>query len=145
MTHVRTQIRDAAVTTLTGLTTTGARVYPSRLTPLRDADLPCLLVMTNDEEIAGADVHGVLQERTLRLAVRAVAKVSGALDDTLDAMVAEVETALYAQTFGGLAKSVNLAAISIEMEDALEKQAGFAELAYTVTYYTAAGSPGTAL
>lgn len=145
MTHVRTQIRDAAVSALTGLATTGTRVYPSRLTPLRDADLPCLLVMTNDEDIAGADVHGVLQERTLRLAVRAVAKISGTLDDTLDTIVAEVETALDAQTFGGLAKSVNLAAISIEMDDALEKPAGFAELAYTVTYYTAAGIPGTAL
>lgn len=145
MSHVRQQLRDAAVTALTGLTTTGARVYPSRLLPLRDTDLPCLLVQTNDEEIIGADVHGVLQERTLRLVVRCAAKITGTLDDTLDAMIAEVEAALDAQTFGGLAKSVNLTSIGIDMDDALDKPSGIAEISYTVTYYTAAGSPGTAL
>lgn len=145
MTHVRTQIRDAAVTALTGLATTGIRVYASRLQPLPDAMLPGLVVTTNDEEIAGQDVHGVIQERTLRLVVRCAAKASATLDDTLDAMIADVETALDDQTFGGLAKSVDLKSIAVDMDDLLEKPVGAAELTYTVTYYTAAGSPGTAL
>ena len=144
MNHVRTQLRDAVVTALTGLATTGARVFASRLLPLRDTDLPCLLVTTNDETIAGQDVHGVLLERALRIGVRCVAKVSGTLDDTLDTMIAEVEITLAGETFGGLAKIVDLTAIGIDMDDSLEKPAGVAELSYTVTYYTATGVPGTA-
>lgn len=145
MTHVRTQIRNAAVAALTGLATTGARVYPSRLLPLHDVDLPCLLVNTNEEAIAGQDISGVFQERVLQMTVRAAAKVSGTLDDALDALVADVETALDAQTFGGLAKSVDLQTITVEMDDTQEKPVGIAEMGYRITYYTAAGSPGTAL
>ena len=38
-THVRKQIRDAAITALTGLTTTGANVKNSPVYPMQDADL----------------------------------------------------------------------------------------------------------
>ena len=33
------------------LATTGSRVFQSRVYPLRDADLPCLLISTDDEQI----------------------------------------------------------------------------------------------
>lgn len=145
MSHVRAQLRAAAVALLAALPATAGRVYPSRLRPLRDADLPCLLVHTDDEDIASLDIGGDVLERRLRLVVRACVKTAGALDDALDALISEVETALAGQTFGGLAKSTELTAIGIEMDDALEKPAGDAALTYTVTYYTAAGSPGTAL
>lgn len=144
MTHVRTIIRNAAIAALTGLVTSGSRVYPSRLLPLRDTDLPCLLITTNDEEIDGADVHAVLFERQLTLSVRCAAKVSGVLDDTLDTMIAEVETAISAHVFVQ-AKSVSLKSIRIDMDDSMDKPVGIAELSYVVTYYTAAGSPETAL
>lgn len=146
MTHVRQQIREAAATVLTGLSTSGAHVFQSRLRPLRDADMPCLLVNTDDEEIEtlGIGQHPT-QERQLVLKVRAVAKDSSDLDDTLDTMLAEVETALDGQTFSGKAKSIVLTGINIEMNDELEKPVGVATASYQVTYYTAAGSPGTAL
>lgn len=146
MTHVRQQIREAAATALSGLVTTGARVFQSRLRPLRDADLPCLLVNTDDEEIdtLGMGVHPT-QERQLSLKVRCVAKDSSDLDDTLDTMLAEIEVALDGQTFGGKAKGIVLTGISIEMNDELEKPVGIATATYQVTYYTAAGSPGSAL
>ena len=51
MAHVRTSIRSAIVSRLTGLTTSGARVYPSRIHPLADANLPCLRVYLDEEEI----------------------------------------------------------------------------------------------
>lgn len=40
MAHLREQIRDRVVTDLTGLTTTGSRVFRSRIYPLENNDLP---------------------------------------------------------------------------------------------------------
>ena len=42
--HLHKQIRDALVTKLTGLTTSGARVYANRLYPLDSANLPGLRI-----------------------------------------------------------------------------------------------------
>lgn len=145
MTHVRKQIRDAAVSALTGLTTTGARVYPSRLETITDADLPCLLVNTDDENIAGADVLDGVQERTLSLAIRACAKTTDNLDNLIDAMVSEVETALAGETLGGAAKMLQLTGVSIDMDNVIDRPVGIATITYSITYYTASGSPGTAL
>ena len=51
MSHVRKQIRDAVVTALTGLSTTGSRVYKSRIYPLETGKLPGLAIYTKSEEI----------------------------------------------------------------------------------------------
>lgn len=146
MTHVRQQIREAAAVALTGLATAGPRVFQSRLRPLKDSELPCLLVNTDEEEIEvmGMTV-GAAQERTLRLVIRAVAKHCASLDDQLDAMLAEIEAALAGTSFGGLAPGVVLTQINIEMNDELEKPVGIASAHYAVTYYTATGSPGVVL
>ncbi|MEY2654030.1 MAG: hypothetical protein RLZZ524_1058, partial [Pseudomonadota bacterium] len=42
--HLRQQIREAVAGAVTGLTTTGARVYQGRVYPLEDAQLPGLTV-----------------------------------------------------------------------------------------------------
>ncbi len=143
--HLRQQIREAVATKLLSLTTTGARVYQSRLHPLADSNLPCLLVNTDSEEIATLMLqpHPVM-ERDLTLAVRCVAKAVSNLDDTLDTMLKEVETALGTvtdPTYGGIVKSMVPTGIDIEMDDALEKPVGIATINYRVTYYTADGSP----
>jgi hypothetical protein len=64
-THARQQIREAAATVVSGLTTTGTRVYQSRMRPVADAGTPCLLVMTSDESIDPATVY-TQQQRSLR-------------------------------------------------------------------------------
>lgn len=43
-THLRTSLRDAMATAVTGLTSTGSRVHKSRLYPVAADALPCLLV-----------------------------------------------------------------------------------------------------
>jgi hypothetical protein len=48
--HVRQQVREALAIQLTGLTTTGAKVFQSRVYPLESSDLPCLLIATEEEE-----------------------------------------------------------------------------------------------
>ena len=49
MPHVRQSIRDNIKTTLTGLTTTGSRVYVSRVYPLTNDNFPGLAIYTADE------------------------------------------------------------------------------------------------
>ncbi len=51
MAHVRKQIRDAIVTAVTGLTTTGSNVFRSRIYPLESGKLPGLCVYTKSETV----------------------------------------------------------------------------------------------
>lgn len=145
-THVRQQIREAVATALTGLTTTGARVFQSRVRPLADADLPCLLVMTDGEEIEriGIDSAAILS-RSLTATIRAVVKATSSLDDTLDNCIKEIETALGGAAIAGLSKPVALIEIRIELDDSTDKPVGYAELRYRIPYFTAASAPTTAL
>jgi hypothetical protein len=55
--HIKRQIRERAVQTLTGLATTGVRVFASRARMVQPADLPCLRVFCSDEKIR-ASVDG---------------------------------------------------------------------------------------
>lgn len=145
MAHVRKQIREAAATLLTGLTTTGARVYQSRVYPLRDADLPCLLINTDDEAITSDSIGALQLQRQLKLTVRAVAKANADLDDTLDQILLEVETAISGQIFGGLSKQTMPESIAVQMDDTLDKPVGVAAITFNITYFTTGSAPGTAI
>lgn len=93
--HVRKQLRDAVVTALTGLATTGANAFGARVYPLQDAELPALRIFTNAEQANAETIHlPTLVGRVLELVVEGVAKATADLDDTLDAIAKEVETAL---------------------------------------------------
>ena len=137
MPHARQTIREAAASLLNGLTTTSTRVFQSRMVP--QDSLPCLLVTTNDEEIVPGTI-GNLVERQLELVITGVAKATGNVDDTLDTIAAEVETAMASFTYRN-----ELTRLEVDFDEALEKPAGRIALTYRVTYLTAAGAPGTAI
>lgn len=143
--HLRRQIREAAATLVTGLATTGAKVYQSRVYPLRDSDLPCLLVTTDDEDINNSSIDSMLLERNLQLRVRACQKLNANLDDSLDQMVKEVEQVLNASSLGGLCKPLSIQSIRIVMEDTLDKPIGSADISFLTTYYTAGATPDVPL
>lgn len=136
MAHARQTIREAAATLLTGLTSTGSRVFQSRMVP--QTTLPCLLVTTNDEEIVPGTIGNII-ERQLELIITGVAKASSA-DDALDTVAAEVETAMAGFTYRN-----ELTRIEVDFDEALEKSAGRIMLTYRITYLTATGTPGTPL
>lgn len=136
MAHARQTIREAAATLLTGLTTTGSRVFQSRMVP--QETLPCLLVTTNDEEISPGAFEKQL-DRRLTITVIGVAKATSNVDDTLDTIAAEVEAAL------GSDYRYELTAIAVDFDETLEKPAGRIALTYTYRYFTTAGAPGTVL
>lgn len=146
MSHVRQQIREAAATLITGLSTTSTRVYQNRLHPLADANLPCLLVNTDSEDIEQLTMHSTPDiERTLELTVRCVAKATSNLDDTLDTMLAEVETVLgAASVMPTLIKSIEPQSIRIELADGKESPVGIATMNYRITYVTASNAPAVA-
>jgi len=144
--EIRKQIRDAATTALTGLTTTGSKVYPSRVYEMQAADLPGLRIFTNNQTVEQVDVAvNPTEENRLELLIEGCAKSGSGMDDTLDAIVKEVRIALAgAQTLGG-AKRVSLKTVEVEMEGEAEAPRGVVRLTFEVLYYSAQNAPDVAI
>lgn len=138
--HLHRQIREAVETLLTGLTTTGSRVYPNRLQPLNDANLPGLRVFMDDEEVTSSSFDKS-QERRLSMIVECCAKVATSLDDVLDASSKEVEVALS----GGITIGSNWIDVEyagMQFDDALaDKPVGVKRLRFSITYTAASNAP----
>lgn len=144
MPHAREQLRAAVVTTLTGLTTTGARVTASRVYPHDDAALPSLVVYTPGESLMEGDIPtgDPLELRALTLNIEGRAKAAAGIDDTLDDISAEVETAMYAdQTLGGLAKTLELKSVATTFTGESDQPVGLIELVFEIVYRVDARNP----
>lgn len=148
--HIRRQIRDAAVTALTGLTTSGSRVYDSRTRALQADELPGLRVYLRDEpEIRtaaiGAGAARVRLERSAELVIECCQKKNDAAENDIDLMLKEVEIALSAvQSLGG-AKRAHPRRIEVEMDGEAEEEIMVGRIVYEVLYYTALNAPDVAL
>lgn len=144
--HVRKRIRAAAAVALANLTTTGARVYASRVYPLQDANLPALRISNPDESIEPVTMSAdPTLERVLQLEIEACVKAVSGYEDTVDQIVKEVEIALAAApTLSGLCKSVRLRSIATELSGDGEKPLAVATMTFEVPYYTLQSSPDAA-
>lgn len=138
MAHVRKTIRDNVTTTLTGLATTGSRVYQTRLFPLATAKLPGLCIYTRSETTQYASVSlPRTQVRELEVLVEAYAKGTASIDNTLDAIAVEVEEALYADvTRGGNAKDTQVTSFEVDYDGEGDQSVGVARFTISVTYVT---------
>jgi len=149
MSHVRTQIRTAAAAALTGLTTTGARVFKSRTAPTDDAELPCLLIFCDDESSIEKTTVGNpgRLSRPLELIVKGLAKKNTSLDDELDKIAKEIEVAIGANvTLGGLVREgVWLQSIEARINEEMETPCGEIVLTFSATYSTNSNAPEVAL
>ncbi len=150
--HARQTIRETVAATLTGLATTGARVYQSRGWPVRDA-APALSVYTRSEaRVEGEDgLSSTVTLRVLRLVVELSIPVGLDSDDTLDQASAEIEAALYGAVHGpspgALAALVEgIAYAGIEVEDP-DPDLGFiaAEIEFELLYSVDGLDPETIL
>ena len=137
MSHVRTQIRQAAVAALA----TVGKVSASRTWPIPEEEIPLLIVTTDDEEIARGTLDSYA--RTLTLVVDAVAK-GQFVDDDLDDLVAATETAINRSTLGGLCKPLTLASIAISI-DRGAALIGRARMTYSCLYFTNPTNPSSAM
>jgi hypothetical protein len=145
MAHARQQIRDAVRTLVTGLTTTGSRVYPSRVYPSGSGTVPGLCIYTlNEKRSASGDSGRKLQKRELTLVIEARVKPPSGVDvdAQLDTIAAEVEVALATDpTLGGLVSWSDLQETSISLSGKLERPVGVAKLAWACAYKVAADAP----
>lgn len=94
MSHVNTQLIDAVVARVTGLTTTGSRVSKERPEEytIAETDEPHLVVTEEGDEITQAFPDAY--ERTVQFRVDVWVKQTGTYGDTLRQCAAEVEAAL---------------------------------------------------
>ncbi|OUW83685.1 MAG: hypothetical protein CBD78_00025 [Candidatus Thioglobus sp. TMED218] len=138
MTHVRKQIRDNVVTTLTGLSTTGTNVFRSRVYPIAENKLPGILIFTDSEEIEfGTIGSDRSQIRSLTISVQGYVKSASNYDDTLDQICVEVEEALHNDiTRGGLAKDTQVINFDAEFTDDGDQPVVVGTLETLVTYVT---------
>jgi hypothetical protein len=137
MAHNRKAIRDRIVTVCTGLTTTSTRVHKSRLYPLASGKLPALAIYALNESSEQATIGASKYHRLLDVAIDAMAEANANIDDTLDLICEEVETAIGAdRTLNGLAKETILISTDIELSGDGEKPVGIARMIFRVTYRT---------
>lgn len=145
--HIRQQIRERIATNVTGLTTTGSRVYQSRVYPMASANMPGLLVYSTseDSEIDVMGATGVLN-RVLNISIEGYVKTITEFDDKIDDICKEVETAMAGdQKINGLAKNSFLQSTEIEFSGDGDQPIGVVTLNYVVQYRTATNAPDAAL
>lgn len=136
MSHIRKQIRDALVTAVTGLTTTGSRVYRSRVYPLESGKLPGLCVYTKSEEVTNSTLtRPRTQTRQLEASVEAYLMANTNFDDTLDTIAVEIEEAIYSNAaLNALVKQINITGFEADYSGDGEKVVGVGNFSVQIIY-----------
>lgn len=136
MPHVREIIRDAVVTVVTGLDTTGSNVGADRVNPYRT--LPALNVTTLDEVVREdlGSMEGISDQiRELRLVIDGFAKETDTPNDTLDTIADEVEEAvLNSSDLDDLAWDLTLESTSFEYTRDGSNPIGRVEVVFSFLY-----------
>ncbi len=146
MAHLRQSIRERIGTLVTGLSTTGSNVFQSRVYPVEDGSLPCLLVYTTSEE---SEVTEIASPRPMTRFLNVIVQgVVGATtpDDTLDDISKEVEVALAGDvSINNLANNSFLSSTTIEFNSDGAKPIGTVMLNYIVEYRNLDNNPESAI
>ena len=147
MSHVRQQIRDRIITVVTGLSTTGSRVYNTRLYTLLPADnLPALLVYTQSEDNERDFGSPSTYRRNCMVSIEGVAMGNTTIENTLDTIAAEVEDAIGADpTLNSKAIEISLTNTEIEFTSESEQPIGMVRLNFNVLYFTRATNSQTTI
>ena len=146
MAHLRQSIRERVAADVTSLVTTGANVFQSRIFPVEDSKLPCLLVYTTSED---SEVTEMASPRPMTRILNVVVQgVVGAAqpDDTLDLISKEVEVALAGDvSINSLANNSFLSSTEIEFNAEGAKPIGTVILNFSVEYRNLDNDPETAI
>lgn len=150
MSHIRQNVREAAAAAVTGLATTGTRVFKSRTLPLRQGDFPCLAVYARadvpDYSRASMGARSLVP-RVIELHVQGFVKEldDETIEETLDDIAEEVEGALFdAFPFGG-AQGLEVGEQSLQVDTQGDESLGIIDMVFNVLYRAAEGTPGTAI
>ena len=142
MAHLRQQIRERVATTLTGLTTTGSNVFQSRVYPIENTKLPCLLIYTREESSEPLDMGPPRTiEKRLSLVVEGYVKANSNYDDTIDTITKEVEVAMYGdRLINNLAKDSFLVSTDISFNGAGDNPLGIVVMTFEIPYHHTEGT-----
>ncbi len=142
MAHKRQQIRERVATTLTGLSTTGSNVFQSRVYPIENTKLPCLLIYTREETSEPLTTNPPRAiEKILSLVVEAYVKANANYDDTIDTITEEVEEALYGdRLINNLALDSFLVNTDISYNGEGDNPLGIVVMTFQITYHHTEGS-----
>lgn len=139
--HVRQQLREAIAAAVTGLTTTSTRVFQSRVYPIEVGQLPCLVITSDGDSVNAETVHHPYQQnRSTTIRIEAYARAIANLDDTLDLICKEVETAMGGAS-SGIAQECYLQGTQIEFDAIGEQPVGKATLIYSKDLFTLSNAP----
>ena len=136
-------MREAVIARLAGPgptypTAAGARVFKTRLSPIRGLELPALNVYTDDETSDAKNSAPVELVRTVPVVIEGWVALTSGVDDALDALALQIETAMDSDSsFGDTVEStLTLTQFGYKLEG--ERQMGCVHLEYTTTYRTSA-------
>lgn len=141
--HLRQDLRDQAVALATGLATTGARAYNSRIFPVDQTELPCWIVTTEEGDEAEDAGMGGAQDRVFRVVFVGQARAASGelLAELLDTMAEELETVVTRQAFTGAAQAA-YRSTEFELDAEQTDQAlGGMRVTYEVTFFVTQGAP----
>ena len=146
MAHLRQQIRERIATLCTGLSTTGSNVFQSRLYPIEDSSLPCLLIYTTSEDSEVIEMATPRpMQRSLSVVIQGVYSATQP-DDNLDTIAKEVEVVMAGdKDINSLASSSYLQSTEIEVNAEGTKPIGVIRLTYIVDYRNVDNNPETAI
>lgn len=138
MVHARDQIRDAVLAAVTGLTTTKKNAFASRVHPMNDNELPCVLVFTRNEASQPITQRPPRRiERQLTVMVEGYVKLATGYDDKLDKIAVEVETAIYNNTsLQSVVRDIFLTGTEIKLIGEAEKPVAAVSMSFLAKYYT---------
>jgi len=136
MTHIRQQIRDRIIADVTGLATTGANVYDSKLYNILQGELPALAVYTQNESSEISTIApNVTLDRELEVIIECYAEANENIENTLDTIASEVENSLGTDlSLNNLAITQFLSSTDIDFTSEGEKPLGICKLTYNVRY-----------
>ena len=142
MAHLRQQIRERVATTLTGPTTTGSNVFQSRVYPIENTKLPCLLIYTREESSEPLDMSPPRTiEKRLSLVVEGYVKANSNYDDTIDTITKEVEVAMYGdRLINNLAKDSFLVSTDISFNGEGDNPLGIVVMTFEIPYHHTEGT-----
>ena len=142
MANKKQQIREPVATTLTGLSTTGSNVFQSRVYPIENTKLPCLLIYTREETSEPLTTNPPRAiEKILSLVVEAYVKANANYDDTIDTITEEVEEALYGdRLINNLALDSFLVNTDISYNGEGDNPLGIVVMTFQITYHHTEGS-----
>lgn len=142
MAHKRQSIRERVASTLTGLTTTGSNVFQSRVYPIENTKLPCLLIYTREETSEPLTTNPPRAiEKVLSLVVEGYVKANTNFDDTIDTICEEVEEALFTdRLINDLALDSFLVNTDISYNGEGDNPLGIVVMTFQITYHHTEGS-----